>query len=666
MTKQHTRQSITHEERYQLQQYKERNKSATQEQCAEWFNKTYGKKISQSTVSDSLNSRRHRTNLINEIRNPSRSRDGKPKWPKLETPLYERANYELKNGRPVTKPLLAKWATELFPTLYPEITAVPSFSIGMMSRFADRNGIVTTPSKDKTSSLSGSSSSSSISRRRLPSANSPTISISPISSTSSTPASTTPTTPIHPPSSFSDNKDFFPMAQAAQAQAQAAAAFLDQQQGLSQNIRSHHHKHLSHPSAHSSTPPQPLQGFAPPTSTNTIIHHGPPGTYDGNGNMIGAHGFPGGATAGGPSTASTSSNPAGPSSSTTTTSTTYLPSTASSGQVSPLSPIYTTSYQQYAVSAAAAGPDSARYGHHHNHYSQQAPQQQQHNFQQNYTHYNPNQHALIDANSLQSPRQFTSLPSSSTTSLASSTPSSSSSSRTPISADGQMLFPAQYPGQAFIKCEDGSQSYDYSQQQQHQQYSNRQQQQQYAQSSSSSSASQQQHPQQQIYQYPATTVTNSGASPMVQGFISNPSMRSIHGSSHPGAAGTSAGSTTGGNTFMTPLSGGGHQQYQSYAPHQIPPQHQQQQQQHGQNHLPGLPGPMIMTGGSGGANSQHGSGSGMNLGPVPVQHYASSHHYGHQGYPPSQKNTAVLVPGNGNNPGQATAAMLTHGSTKKH
>lgn len=149
MMKGHTRQAITHEERFQLQKYKENNKAATQEQCAEWFFKTYGKKISQSTVSDSLNSRRHKSTPITDIRNPTRSRDGKPKWPKLETPLYERARFELENGRPVTKPMLAKWATEMFSVIYPEVQPVPSFSIGMMARFADRNGIFTTPSKEK-------------------------------------------------------------------------------------------------------------------------------------------------------------------------------------------------------------------------------------------------------------------------------------------------------------------------------------------------------------------------------------------------------------------------------------------------------------------------------------------------------------------------------------
>lgn len=149
MSKNHTRQAITHEERYQLQQYKESHKSATQEQCAEWFFKTYGKKISQSTVSDSLNSRRHRATPITDVRNPARSRDGKPKWPKLETPLYERARFEIEHGRPVTKPSLAKWATEMFPIIYPDVQPVPSFSIGMMARFADRNGILTTSSKEK-------------------------------------------------------------------------------------------------------------------------------------------------------------------------------------------------------------------------------------------------------------------------------------------------------------------------------------------------------------------------------------------------------------------------------------------------------------------------------------------------------------------------------------
>lgn len=157
MTKNHTRQAITHEERFKLQQYKENNKAATQEQCAEWFFKTYGKKISQSTVSDSLNSRRHRATPITEVRNPARSRDGKPKWSRLETPLYERARFEIEHGNPVTKPMLARWATEMFPTIYSDVRPVPSFSIGMMARFADRNGIVTTSSKEKHTSSPPSS-----------------------------------------------------------------------------------------------------------------------------------------------------------------------------------------------------------------------------------------------------------------------------------------------------------------------------------------------------------------------------------------------------------------------------------------------------------------------------------------------------------------------------
>lgn len=157
MSKHNTRQSITHEERYQLQQYKQRNQNKTQEECAQWFLHTFGKKISQSTISDSLNPRR--TTSIADKRNPARSREGKPKWKEIETPLYEKAMSEQKRGTQITKPLLAQWAAELFPKYYPN-EPVPAISIGMMSRFAERNSIETVSIKKKKGTSSSSSSSS--------------------------------------------------------------------------------------------------------------------------------------------------------------------------------------------------------------------------------------------------------------------------------------------------------------------------------------------------------------------------------------------------------------------------------------------------------------------------------------------------------------------------
>lgn len=135
-----SRQALSFQEKDSLRLYKSQNPSVTQQVCQKWFLQTFGKKITQSTISEILASTKPR-----RVRNPTRQRESSFKYPELDPALYKRALEVQKSGKVLTYPLLQQLAYQVWPTVYQ--TDPQTLSVGMMQRFATRNNLVVSSSK---------------------------------------------------------------------------------------------------------------------------------------------------------------------------------------------------------------------------------------------------------------------------------------------------------------------------------------------------------------------------------------------------------------------------------------------------------------------------------------------------------------------------------------
>lgn len=136
-----SRQALSFQEKDALRLFKAQNPNVTQQTCQKWFLETFGKRITQSTISEIL-----AYNNPRRVRNPNRQRESSFKYPDLDPLLYRRAVEIQENGGVLTYPLLQHLAYELWPSIYNCPPA--NISVGMMQRFAARNNLSVTSSRD--------------------------------------------------------------------------------------------------------------------------------------------------------------------------------------------------------------------------------------------------------------------------------------------------------------------------------------------------------------------------------------------------------------------------------------------------------------------------------------------------------------------------------------
>ncbi|KAF1954443.1 CenpB-DNA-bind-domain-containing protein, partial [Byssothecium circinans] len=134
-----TRSAISDAERRSLRQfYSSQKPRPTQKAMRSWFEGKYGRKPSQSTVSESLSDRyKHLDDSPLPSRAVYRTRFGK--WPLLEQVLFSWQQQLQAQGSLVSGDLLAEKAREVW-ALLPEYasTPQPEFSQGWLSRFKSR------------------------------------------------------------------------------------------------------------------------------------------------------------------------------------------------------------------------------------------------------------------------------------------------------------------------------------------------------------------------------------------------------------------------------------------------------------------------------------------------------------------------------------------------
>lgn len=135
-----SRQALSFQEKEALRTFKKGNPEATQQVCQNWFLSMYGKKVTQSTISEILASNKPR-----KVRNPLRHRESTSKYPKLDPLLYAQAVKVQESGKFLTYPLLQQLAYKLWPQVYD--SEPPNVSVGMMQRFAARNNLTVSPSR---------------------------------------------------------------------------------------------------------------------------------------------------------------------------------------------------------------------------------------------------------------------------------------------------------------------------------------------------------------------------------------------------------------------------------------------------------------------------------------------------------------------------------------
>lgn len=161
-----SRQALSFQEKDALRLFKAQNPNVTQQTCQKWFLETFGKRITQSTISEIL-----AYNSPRRVRNPNRQRESSFKYPELDPPLYRRAVEVQENGGVLTYPLLQHLAYEVWPSIYNCPPA--NISVGMMQRFATRNNLSVSSSRGsggrRSSDVSNSPGSSYGNMSRTPS-----------------------------------------------------------------------------------------------------------------------------------------------------------------------------------------------------------------------------------------------------------------------------------------------------------------------------------------------------------------------------------------------------------------------------------------------------------------------------------------------------------------
>ncbi|KAF2187355.1 CenpB-DNA-bind-domain-containing protein, partial [Zopfia rhizophila CBS 207.26] len=109
--------------------------------CIDWFQQKYGRKIAQSTVSESLgDSFKH----LDDTESPSSVayRQRQALWPILKAILFSWQQKIEHRGGLLSGDILIKKAREIW-VLIPEYTGqpIPNFSLGWLDKFKRRHGL---------------------------------------------------------------------------------------------------------------------------------------------------------------------------------------------------------------------------------------------------------------------------------------------------------------------------------------------------------------------------------------------------------------------------------------------------------------------------------------------------------------------------------------------
>lgn len=132
--------SLTNAQKKALRQwYRSQSTKPTHQACIKWFEAQYGRKISQSTVSDCLNNKYKYLDTSNDIES---RRQRVAKWPILETILFEYQKLLESQGHATTGDILIERARHIWHQV-PEYRELPEphFSQGWLTRFKQRHGI---------------------------------------------------------------------------------------------------------------------------------------------------------------------------------------------------------------------------------------------------------------------------------------------------------------------------------------------------------------------------------------------------------------------------------------------------------------------------------------------------------------------------------------------
>ena len=138
------------------QHYFSQNPRPRQKELIEWFKGEYGRKLSQSTISESLSDTYKHLDAAPQTKHPQfRNRQGK--WPILEQILFSWQQQVQSSGAFVSGELLMEKAAEIWLKV-PEYAGQkpPEFSPGWVGRFKSRYGLKEYTSHGEISSVPGS------------------------------------------------------------------------------------------------------------------------------------------------------------------------------------------------------------------------------------------------------------------------------------------------------------------------------------------------------------------------------------------------------------------------------------------------------------------------------------------------------------------------------
>lgn len=139
-----TRKAITVEQRRELRAWaRNQHPKATQKACIEWFEKQFGNRVNQCTISESLSPRYASLDDLDPDDRKAKAQKSRPaRWPEVETLLFafqKRVEGRLGLTSDLTLQLQAKkiWAA----TPGNEDVPSPPFGLGWLARFRARFGI---------------------------------------------------------------------------------------------------------------------------------------------------------------------------------------------------------------------------------------------------------------------------------------------------------------------------------------------------------------------------------------------------------------------------------------------------------------------------------------------------------------------------------------------
>lgn len=134
--------SISRDERRELRRYRQSRKHLTQNALIVWFHDRFGRRINQSTVSDSLSDKyKYLDDITSGSGDLSRRRERKPQWEDLDRALLAWVEAS-QSSVIITDEVLKEKARRFFPAI-PKYAgmSIPAFSNGWIGGFKKRHSI---------------------------------------------------------------------------------------------------------------------------------------------------------------------------------------------------------------------------------------------------------------------------------------------------------------------------------------------------------------------------------------------------------------------------------------------------------------------------------------------------------------------------------------------